>query len=114
VKPVSSFSKFVATIVRDGDDGKQFEKFVKWFLVNDPYWATQVENVWLWKEYPDRWHHDDQGIDLVFQQKNGETWAVQAKCFNPKYYVPRDEIDSFLSESSHKQIHHRLLIAKTT
>ena len=113
MKPVSSFSKFVATIVRDGNDGKQFEKFVKWFLVNDPYWATQVENVWLWKEYPDRWHHDDQGIDLVFQHKNGETWAVQAKCFNPKYYVPRDEIDSFLSESSHKLIHHRLLIAST-
>ena len=34
--------------------GKQFEHFVKWFLKNDPEWSTQVAQVWLWEEYPER------------------------------------------------------------
>lgn len=28
--------------------GKQFERFTKWFLKNDPEWSTQVDQVWLW------------------------------------------------------------------
>ena len=35
--------------------GKQFEHFVKWFLKADPEWATQVDQVWLWDEWPGRW-----------------------------------------------------------
>lgn len=44
--------------------GKQFEHFVKWFLKADPEWATQVDQVWLWDEYPERWGIDC-GVDLV-------------------------------------------------
>ena len=62
--------------------GKQFERFAKWFLKNDPEWSTQVDQVWLWEEYPERWGIDC-GVDLVFRHKNGETWAVQAKCYSP-------------------------------
>ncbi len=36
--------------------GKQFERFVKWFLKADPEWATQVDQVWLWDEWPGRWN----------------------------------------------------------
>jgi hypothetical protein len=28
-----------------GKRGRQFEHFVKWFLKNDPEWATQVNEV---------------------------------------------------------------------
>jgi hypothetical protein len=35
--------------------GKQFERFTKWLLKNDPEWSTQVDQVWLWEEYPERW-----------------------------------------------------------
>jgi predicted helicase len=50
---MASFAEFYSTF--DGDTnrrGKQFERFVKWFLKNDPEWATQVQDVWLWDEYP--------------------------------------------------------------
>jgi predicted helicase len=48
---MASFAEFVSTF--DGDinrRGKQFERFVKWFLKNDPEWTTQVQDVWLWDE----------------------------------------------------------------
>ena len=92
--------------------GKQFEHFVKWFLKNDPEWSTQVAQVWLWEEYPERWGVDC-GIDLVFRHKNGENWAVQAKCYSPTYDITKHDVDKFLSESNRKGIDKRLLIAST-
>ncbi len=92
--------------------GKQFEHFVKWFLKADPEWATQVDQVWLWDEYPQRWGMDC-GIDLVFRHKNSGNWAVQAKCYSPDYHITKHDVDKFLSESNRKGIHHRLLIATT-
>ena len=109
---MATFSKFLKSIYRDGNDGKKFEQFVKWFLTHDPEWKTQVEKVWLWDEWPDRWGAD-KGIDLVFKHRNGETWAVQAKCYDQKYKINKPDIDTFLSESSRKSISRRLLIAST-
>jgi hypothetical protein len=53
------------------------------------------------------------GIDLVFKHKNGQTWAVQAKCYSPSYEITKPDVDKFLSESNRKEIDHRLLIATT-
>ena len=67
---MASFSDFLATFDPDrGKRGRQFEHFVKWFLKNDPEWATQVDEVWLWNDYPGQWGRDC-GIDLVFRDKN--------------------------------------------
>jgi superfamily II DNA or RNA helicase len=92
--------------------GKQFERFTKWFLKNDPEWSTQVDQVWLWEEYPKRWGIDC-GVDLVFQHKNGETWAVQAKCYSSNHDITKHDVDKFLSESNRTGIDKRLLIATT-
>ena len=93
--------------------GKQFEHFVKWFLKADPEWATQVDQVWLWEEWPGRWGADC-GIDLVFQHKDGKHWAVQAKCYSPDYDITKPDVDTFLAESLRKKIiAHRMLIATT-
>ena len=110
---MASFSQFLATFDPDsGRRGRQFEHFVKWFLKNDPEWATQVDEVWLWNDYPGQWGRDC-GIDLVFKDKNGGTWAVQAKCYSPNYEITKSDVDKFLSESNRKEINHRLLIATT-
>ncbi|MDD5175717.1 MAG: Helicase associated domain protein [Sterolibacterium sp.] len=107
------FSDFYYSLDADpAKRGKQFEHFVKWFLKADPEWATQVDQVWLWDEYPERWGVDC-GIDLVFRHRNGEHWAVQAKCYSPDYDITKHDVDKFLSESNRKGIHHRLLIATT-
>jgi len=107
------FSDFYSSLDADSAKrGKQFEHFVKWFLKADPEWATQVDQVWLWDEWPQRWGVDC-GIDLVFRHKNGDNWAVQAKCYSPDYHITKHDVDKFLSESNRKGIHHRLLIATT-
>src|SRR5262249_52059725 len=107
------FSGFMGTVDPDsGKRGKQFEHFVKWFLKNDPEWATQVSEVWLWKDYPGQWGRDC-GIDLVFKNKSGATWAVQAKCYSSNYEITKSDVDKFLSESNRKAINHRLLITTT-
>jgi predicted helicase len=66
----------------------------------------------MWDDYPDRWGVDC-GIDIIFKHKNGETWAVQAKCYSVDYDVTKQDIDKFLSESNRKCIDKRLLIATT-
>ena len=110
---MTSFADFLATFDSDrGKRGRQFEHFVKWFLTNDPEWATQVDEVWLWQDYPGQWGRDC-GIDLVFRDKTGSVWAVQAKCYSPSYEITKADVDKFLSESNRKQINHRLLIATT-
>jgi predicted helicase len=105
---MSNFTKLIESIERDGNDGKQFEIFVKWFLQNDTQWKTQVETIWLWDEYPGNWGRD-KGIDLIFKHKNGECWAVQAKCYDKDYYIKKEDVDSFFSESGRKIIDRRLL-----
>ena len=97
---------------RPDERGKQFERVVKWFLKHDPAWATQVDEIWLWNEWPERWGADC-GIDLIFRHKNGEVWAVQAKCYSPDYTVTKHDVDRFLSESNRSLIHRRLLVATT-
>ena len=109
---MATFEEFITSIQADGNDGKAFEYFCKWFLLNDPYWKTQVDKAWLFSEWPDRWGPDN-GIDLIFKHKNGETWAVQAKCYDNKYAVSKTDMDSFLTESNRALIQHRLLLAST-
>jgi superfamily II DNA or RNA helicase len=110
---LDNFATILNDIRNQADPGKVFEKlFSKWFLENDPYWKTQVKQVWLWDDWPDRWGRD-KGIDLIFKHKNGETWAVQAKCYEEKYSITKTDIDKFLSESNRPQIHKRLLMSTT-
>ena len=110
---MGTFNEFLLSLDSDaGKRGKQFEHFVKWFLKNDPEWSTQVDQVWLWNEYPDNWGRDC-GIDLVFKHKNGENWAVQAKCYAPTTLITKADVDSFISESNRDGIDKRLLIATT-
>ena len=66
---MATFDEFYAFLdPHKGIRGKQFEKFVKWFLKTDPNWASTVDEVWLWNEYPQRWGSDC-GIDLIFLEK---------------------------------------------
>jgi predicted helicase len=110
---MGTFSGFLATLNPDTRiRGKQFEHFVKWFLKNDPEWATQLDQIRLWNDYPGQWDRDC-GIDLVFKDKTDAIWAVQAKCYSPDYEITKSDVDKFLTESNRKAINHRLLITTT-
>jgi len=50
---MATFDEFLSSLDLE-TKGKQFEHVVKWFLQNDAEWKTQVDQIWLWDEYPDR------------------------------------------------------------
>ena len=53
---MATFDEFYTSLDPDiGIRGKQFEIFIKWFLKTDPTWASQIDKIWLWNEYPKRW-----------------------------------------------------------
>ena len=108
-----SFLKLIETFDTDNHTrGIQFEKLCKWILENHPVYKSRLRQVWLWDDWPQRWGKDC-GIDLVAEDVDGKTWAIQAKCYDPQYNVTKKDVDSFLSESGNSKIHHRLLIATT-
>ena len=112
---MATFEEFYISLDPDsGIRGKQFEKFVKWFLKTDPVWKSQVKEIWLWDEHPNRseWGPDC-GVDLVFNDHEEKTWAVQAKCFSPEGSIKKEDMDSFIAESSDSRFQGRLLIAST-
>jgi hypothetical protein len=91
--------------------GKTFEQLVKWLLQYDPRFSAAFDQtkVYLWGEYPNRWGPDN-GIDLVAIDANGATWAIQAKAWDPDRTLNKSAIDSFLAESSRKEIQSRMII----
>ena len=86
--------------------GLPFERFVKWFLQNDPVWSSKIDKVWLNNE-------KDLGVDLIFDDIEGKRWAVQSKCYSPQTYITKKSIDSFISDSNDSRYQGRLLIAST-
>ena len=119
---MATFSQFLKSIYKDAKKqpdeerfkGLQFKRFVKWFLTHDPKWKTQVDEIWLWDEYPKRWgNKKDLGTDLIFKDKSDELWAVQAKCYAKHNEISYDDVNSFLNDSDRKSISRRLLISST-
>jgi superfamily II DNA or RNA helicase len=92
--------------------GDQFELICKWFLENDPTYKPLLRKVWLWDDWPGRWDIDG-GIDLIAEDHAGKLWAIQAKAFDARYSICKEDVDSFVSESSRPIISHRLLIGTT-
>jgi predicted helicase len=81
---VATFTELFGQL--DPDDnirGKQFERICKWYLEHDPFYASQLARVWLWKDWPGRWYpKKEAGIDLVAQHRDGTLWAIQAKAYD--------------------------------
>ena len=110
---MTTVSELLATLPADsGLRGAAFERLCRWFLTNDPVYAAQIKQAWLWDDWPDRWGRDA-GIDLVAETHDGDLWAIQAKAYAPTTQVTKADIDSFLSESNREQFAFRLLIAST-
>ena len=93
-------------------DGKQFERVCKWFLETDPRYSGRLTRVWLWDDWPGKWGSDC-GIDLVAEDRDGKTWAIQAKCYGEQQSITRRDVDTFLVASSAGDFNYRLLIATT-
>jgi predicted helicase len=98
----------------DPDDrirGRQFERLCRWYLRNSPRY--RFKHIWRWPDWPDRWAGDEAGIDLIAEQHDGGLWAIQAKAYDPTYWIKKRDVDSWLSESNRPEFVYRLLLATT-
>jgi predicted helicase len=95
--------------------GDAFERLVKWWLQNDPFWKNELINstVKLWNESPHRQGRDI-GIDLTAEDHLGNVWAIQAKNWKEETSLPKSEIDKFLSASNTRKFQKRLLVTTTS
>ena len=108
------------TSLSNRERGDCFEKIAKTFFRQDPYYKDLFIQVWRWSEWPDR-DGQDTGIDLVAQERGSDNlWAIQCKFYEPHYYLQKEDIDSFLSDSGKsfgksgkKHFSHRLIISTT-
>ena len=113
---MATFDQFITSLRQDfgeQDAGKKFEVFCKWFLENDPEWSKTVDKVWLWDEYPNKWQRQDLGTDLVFRDKEGLIWAVQAKCYSEHRSTTKGDMNSFLADTGRLEVDKRLWLQTT-
>lgn len=82
------------------DKGTAFEKLIKMFLETEPKYMATLSKVWMWKDFPYRDDMPDLGIDLVAKTIDNEYWAIQCKFYDEEHIIDKNEINSFLSNSS--------------
>ena len=82
--------------------GVFFEKLIQRWFLTAPTYASEVESVWLWEDFPARadFGGKDLGIDLVVRTKTGMYWAVQCKFYDIDTAIDKSSVDSFISNSS--------------
>jgi len=88
------------------DKGDRFERLIQAYLLTDPQFADNLQNVWLWSEFDHRsqFGGNDTGIDLVAKTTEGDYWAIQCKCYQESAIIDKPAVDSFLSTSSRRFI----------
>ncbi len=81
--------------------GTDFERLMKFWFLTDPRYS-QLEEVWLWEEFPGRkdFGGKDLGIDLVAKTEYGDYWAIQCKCYAEDATIDKSAVDSFLANAS--------------
>ena len=84
------------------DVGTKFEKIIRNYFCTSKKYASQIQKVWLWKDFPYKaqFGGQDTGIDVVILTQTGDYWAVQCKCYNKRTVMDKKMVDSFLSTSS--------------
>jgi predicted helicase len=94
--------------------GFYFERLVREFLLTDPLYAAEYDEVWLWQDWPGRDGKVDTGIDLVARNRyTQEFCAIQCKFFSPKHYLNKEDIDSFFTASGKHPFTSRIIFSTT-
>lgn len=81
------------------DLGTVFERLTKSYLEHDPIQAARFRTVSMWHDWEHKWGQEN-GIDLVAEDHFGGFIAIQCKFYASDSEIRKENIDSFLSESS--------------
>jgi len=118
----SLLDTFRGTAKTEREKGTYFERLVKAYLLNEPYYRDlYAGRVWLWEE----WRGDaakrgagnvgtDAGIDLVAETTTGELHAIQAKFYDAEAQLTLRELSTFLTAAGRKTFSHGLIFLTAT
>ena len=86
------------------EKGTYFERLIKAYLLEDPFYKKRFLEVYLWSEWAElRPEFDgvDIGIDLVAKERNGGFCAIQCKCYAEDKRVSKRDLEKFIMASEH-------------
>ena len=109
---------FRRTAVTEREKGTYFERLVKAYLQNEPYYADLYNrHVWMWTEWraeaAKRGYGEigaDAGIDLVAETTTGELHAIQAKFYDEDAQLTLRDLSTFLTAAGRKEFSHGLIV----
>lgn len=95
------------------DQGDLFERLMLSYFKTDPKYVALFEDVWLWKDWPQRqslgYKAQDTGIDLVAKLRNqGEFCAIQCKFYEQE--IQQAKLGNFFTLSGKKGFAHRIIV----
>lgn len=118
----SILQSFRSMAQSEREKGNYFEKLVKVYLKNEPYYADLYGGkVWLWEDWRREWIKrgntapgTDAGIDLVAETASGDLHAIQAKFYADDARLRLDDFSTFFTASSKKHFSRRLIFLTAT
>ena len=93
--------------------GRLFERLIRSYLLEDPFYQKRFSEVYLWSEWADlRPEFDgvDIGIDLVAQERDGGYCAIQCKCYAENTRIAKGHLDTFISASARQPFTARMFV----
>ena len=93
--------------------GRQFERLMKKYLMEDPVYKERFSQVRLYSEWAKEqaeFDSTDMGIDLVAEERGGGYCAIQSKCHAPETRISKPALDSFVSASAREPFTSRMVI----
>ncbi len=93
--------------------GRLFERLVRAYLLEDPFYKKRFSEVYLWAEWAANqpgFTRTDLGIDLVAIERNNGICAIQCKCYAEDKRVSKSDIDTFISQSNRQPFTARIFV----
>ncbi|MDE0314676.1 MAG: restriction endonuclease [Candidatus Poribacteria bacterium] len=93
--------------------GRLFERLIRAYLLEDPFYKKRFSVVYLWAEWADNqpgFDRVDLGIDLVAIERDGGVCAIQCKCYAEDKRVSKSDIDTFISQSNRQPFTARIFV----
>ena len=93
--------------------GKLFERLIRTYLLEDPFYQKRFSEVYLWSEWAElRPEFDgvDIGIDLVAEEREGGYCAIQCKCYAENTRISKGDLDTFISASAREPFTARMFV----
>ena len=93
--------------------GKLFERLIRTYLLEDPFYQKRFSEVHLWSEWAElRPEFDgvDIGIDLVAAERDGGYCAIQCKCYAETTRISKKDLDTFIAASAREPFTSRIFV----